>query len=100
MRPRAIRRVSATSSTSHQLRDGLKKMGWSIEDSDTEVRLMVPNKENLSHVVEDVLGTVNSVIKTTGSGEAAFQLEYQLRGFLARNLHVVSVNKQRLSLYS
>ena len=31
--------LDATSSTSHELRNGLKKIGWSVQSTDNEVRL-------------------------------------------------------------
>lgn len=91
--------LPATSSTSHQLRDGLKKLGWTVQDSDTEVRLMMPDRLGQGHIVDDVLGEVDAEDEQSNTAEASFQLEYQLRDFIAQNLHVVSVNEQRLSLY-
>lgn len=32
----------ANGSTSHQLRDALKKKGWSVQETDSEVRLIMP----------------------------------------------------------
>ncbi|HML18002.1 MAG TPA: hypothetical protein VK419_13310, partial [Bryobacteraceae bacterium] len=34
--------LNATLSTSHELRNGLKKMGWSVQMTDSEVRLVMP----------------------------------------------------------
>lgn len=34
--------LDATSSTSHQLRNGLKKLGWSVQELTDEVRLIMP----------------------------------------------------------
>lgn len=34
--------LDATSSTSHRPRDGLRSLGWSVQDSDSEVRLVRP----------------------------------------------------------
>ncbi len=91
--------LSATLSTSHQLRDGLREIGWTAQDSDTEVRLMMPERPGQSRLIDEVLGGADADDEQTSPAEASFQLEYQLRDFIAQNLHVVSVNKQRLSLY-
>ncbi len=91
--------LSATSNTSHQLRDGLKKRGWKVDESDTEVRLMMPDNPEQSRLIADVLGEAGSEDEPAGSVEASFALEHQLRDFIAQNLHVVSVNEQRLRLY-
>jgi hypothetical protein len=91
--------LSATLSTSHQLRDGLKKLGWTAQDTDTEVRLMMPEKPGQSRLIVEVLGPPDADDEPTNPAEASFQIEYQLRDFIAQNLHAVSVNKQRLRLY-
>jgi hypothetical protein len=47
------------SNTSHQLRDAFKfkKKGWSVQDTDSEVRLIMPGTANLgTNVVGAVLG--------------------------------------------
>ena len=48
--------LDATTSTSHELRNGLKKMGWSVQCTDNEVRLVMPGAANLETNVGAVLG--------------------------------------------
>jgi hypothetical protein len=83
------------SDNSHQLRNGLRKMGWSVQETETEERLMKPGFSQLA-TIEAVLGEDEE-----GAEEdiAAFGLEYQLRDFLAQNLSAIPVDGKRLHLY-
>ena len=82
--------------TSHQLRSGLRRIGWTIEETSTEVRLLAPGTDGKVEL-EDVLGEVT---ETDGDDESPyFSLEYQLRDFLADNLGSVNIDGRRLSLY-
>jgi hypothetical protein len=49
------RGLDATSSTSHQLRNGLLKTGWSIQETPTEVRLILPGNHASEVAVDTVL---------------------------------------------
>lgn len=80
--------LDPTSSTSHELRNALKKMGWSVQDTDTEVRLVMPGA---------VLGTDEP--EDEAQPEPTFTLEYQLRDFLAQNLALIPVDGRKLRLY-
>jgi hypothetical protein len=48
--------LDPTSSTSHQLRNGLKKIGWSVQDLTNEVRLLMPGASNVENAIDAVLG--------------------------------------------
>ena len=65
-------RLDATSSTSHQLRDGLRRRGWSVEEASTEVRL-IPRGVPLP-AIETVLGEAAEAADAdeTESSEQAF----------------------------
>jgi len=89
--------LDATSSTSHELRSGLKKTGWSVQSTDNEVRLVMPGAANLEGNVGAVLG--GDELEEEAQPEAAFGLEYQLRDFLAQNLSAVLVEGRKLRLY-
>jgi hypothetical protein len=79
-------------STSHQLRVGLRKMGWTMEETPTEIRLLAPGTQGKVDL-EEVLGPA-------GEAESPyFSLEYQLRDFLADNLGAVEIDGRRLALY-
>jgi endonuclease len=89
--------LDATSSTSHELRNGLKKMGWSVQATDGEVRLVVPGVANLESTVSAVLGDEES--EEDVQSEVTFGLEYQLRDFLAQNLGAIPVEGRQLRLF-
>ena len=88
--------LDPTMSTSHQLRSGLRRMGWTMQQTPTEIRLVKPGAEKLD-IVDEVLGSDEDFQDNVGS--AAFSLEYQLRDFLAANLAQVAVNGVHLRLY-
>jgi endonuclease len=88
--------MDPTTSTSHELRNGLRKAGWRSDDLPTEVRLFPPGPSARA-VVDDVLGGGD---EDAGADHGiAFALENQLRDFLAHNLRSVPVGGQRLRLY-
>jgi hypothetical protein len=88
--------LDPTSATSHQLRSGLRKLGWSVQETETEVRLMAPGSSQLESTVDAVLGEDDEEAE---NDIAAFGLEYQLRDFLAQNLAAIPVDGKRLRLY-
>jgi endonuclease len=91
-----------TADTSHQLRGALKKAGWTVQEGDTEVRLVRPADAASIRRIVDVLGDDDE--DTTGDpgfrdSEQAFGLEYQLRDFLAQNLHRIPIAGKNLKVY-
>lgn len=95
--------LDATSSTSHRLRDGLKTLGWRVQDSASEVRLIRPEDADKELEVLGVLGgSAGGPAEeedTDGAEAQAFGLESQLRDFLAQNLPSVDVDGSRLVLF-
>ena len=88
--------LDATSSTSHQLRNGLRRVGWSVQETPSEVRLILPGAGEAA--VGAVLGEgVDSEEPETP--EASFGLEFQLRDFIAQNIGAIDVRGKRLRLY-
>ncbi|MER2520943.1 MAG: endonuclease NucS domain-containing protein [Bdellovibrionales bacterium] len=89
----------ATTSTSHQLRNALRRNGWSVQETSTEVRL-VPSGKNLASdpTIEAVLGDENEDLSEEIS-DTAFGLEYQLRDFIAQNISSIDVQGKRLRLF-
>ncbi len=87
-------------STSRQLKAGLKKRGWTVNETEEEVRMIPP----------DLTGDADTVSMLGESGEEEnvpetddrfeFSLESHLRDFLARNLGTINVHSSRLRLYS
>ena len=90
--------LDATASTSHHLRAGLRKLGWTVQELESEVRLLEPGHTESESMVAAVLGTDGSE-DTVEPGDTSFGLEYQLRDFLAQNLNVIPVQGQRIQVY-
>lgn len=85
--------LDATKSTSHRLRDGLRHQGWSVQETANEVRLIPPGSS-----APAVIGDVEDS-EELEAPEAAFELEYQLRDFIAQNIGAIDVKGKRLRLY-
>lgn len=90
--------LDPTHSTSHQLRDGMRKLGWSVQDTDSQVRLIPPETGDLAGVIDSVLGGEAEEPESERL-ETSFALEYQLRDFISQNLEALSVGGKRLRLY-
>ncbi|MGD9714125.1 MAG: endonuclease NucS domain-containing protein [Thermomicrobiales bacterium] len=75
------------------MRNGLRRQGWSVQETGSEVRLVPPGSAVPDILNEDEDGEDTEVT------EASFGLEFQLRDFLAQNISAVDVNGKRLSLY-
>ncbi|MGH8758779.1 MAG: endonuclease NucS domain-containing protein [Burkholderiales bacterium] len=91
--------LDPTNSTSHQLRDGLRRKGWSVQTTADEVRLTPPGGQGAEEVIAAVLGTDVEATEEQAE-ETAFRFETQLRDFIAQNLPAIDVQGQRLKLYS
>lgn len=90
--------LDATSSTSHQLRNGLHKAGWAVQETPSEVRLILPGGAEVESAVSTVLGDGGD-LEEQEREEAAFGLEFQLRDFIAQNLGAIDVAGRKLRLY-
>ena len=95
--------LDATSSTSHELRRGLRKLGWNVQEIGSEVRLFRPGEAVSEPAVTAVLGDQSPDAELEGEAveadEAAFGLEFQLRDFIAQNLAAIDVDGRKLKLY-
>lgn len=90
--------LDPTQSTSHQLRDGLKKLGWIVEELLGETRLL---KSDVKSSIRDVLGDDEEAEDSDKPEQigATFALEYQLRDFLAQNLESILALGAHLRLF-
>lgn len=91
--------LDPTMSTSQQLRSALKRLGWNLQETDTEFRLVPPGASvDNGTILREMLDEPE-----TNSGDEGedpyFGLESQLRDFLAQNLSTIPVNGQRLRVY-
>ena len=82
--------------TSHQLRNELRRMGWIINESKDEVRLMRPDMAEDANAVS-VLDEPSTDVDD--EEEFAFSLEKHLRDFIAHNLATLPVARTRLRQY-
>jgi hypothetical protein len=87
-----------TTSTSHQLRSGLRRAGWTMQETPTEVRLLAPGSEQGSTIVDEVLGGLEEG-EIVDEASPSFSLEYQLRDFLASNLNSIPFGGRKLQLF-
>lgn len=89
-----------TNSTSHQLRDGLRRKGWTVQTTPDEVRLVPPGTLAASEVVTAVLGDDEGAsAEADEAEEAIFRFEVQLRDFIAQNLPAIDVHGPKLRLF-
>src|SRR5260370_2700593 len=88
--------------TSHQLRDALGKVGWSIRQADNEVLLVRTSEDLEAGALDQVLGSGEDSEESADNSEiadVAFALEYQLRDFIAQNLASIDVSDKHWQLY-
>src|SRR5438105_7781780 len=91
--------MTAEHRNSHSLRDALKRKGWTVNETEEEVRLLKPE------IAEDI-NTVSVLGETPANGaldaeeEFAFSLESHLRDFIAHNLATLPIAQNRLRIYA
>jgi endonuclease len=90
--------LDVTASTSHQLRNGLRRLGWSVQETPNEVRLILPGTSASDTTLNAVLGSDDDP-EEAETAEASFGLEFQLRDFIAQNIGAIDVDGKRLQLY-
>lgn len=90
--------LDATLSTSHELRNGLRKKGWTVQESESDVKLIRPGEvvPQQYQISDSEAGEEDEVI---GDISPAFELEYQLRDFISQNLQKIPVAGKKLRLY-
>jgi endonuclease len=81
------------------LRNALRRLAWTMQETPTEVRLIKPGTDLGSQVVSEVLGSSDLPDDADADVSSFFSLEYQLRDFIASNLSTISINGRRLRLY-
>jgi hypothetical protein len=91
--------VETTTSTSHQLRSILRKKGWTLKESPNEISLIPPGADIGD--VENILGEPEGDEEEAAQygDQITFNLEYQLRDFIASNMNAIDVGGRRLRLY-
>jgi hypothetical protein len=97
--PEVLPGFDPNSSTSHQLRNALRRIGWTMQETPSEIRLIKPGADTDTQVVSEILGSNDFLDSADSDSSPYFSLEYQLRDFIASNLNAISVNGSRLQLY-
>jgi endonuclease len=95
--PEILTGLDPNLSTSHQLRNALRRLGWIMEETPTEIRLIKPGIEASSQVLGEILGRNESA--NDDDSDPYFSLEYQLRDFLASNISTIPIGGKRLRLF-
>lgn len=90
--------LDPTTATSHQLRNALRKSGWAIQETETEIHLIKPDSSGRPPELSNILGT-GGEDEIAEPAETTFSLEYQLRDFIAQNLDGILINGKKLELY-
>ncbi len=87
---------------SQMLRRGFQRMGWSVQETETEVRITPPaSAQAVDEVLGGVAGDDSSSDDEAGElGETVFELERQLQEFIAHNIESIRVGTARLRLYT
>jgi len=86
---------------SQMLRRGFERMGWSVIETKSEVRIYRPGvTEYVDEVLGDEVGGEGDRDDLETVAETAFHLERQLQEFIASNLASIPVNGKRLHLYA
>jgi hypothetical protein len=97
--------AAAGGDNSQRLRRGFEKMGRSVVETPTEVRIQRPGEagqaeELLGDMTGDAEALPESSDDTESLADTVFHLERQLQEFITDNLESIPVNGQRLHLYS
>lgn len=88
--------------TSHQIREGLRRAGWLVDERADEVRLVSPVTVGAAtESAPKVVGQSNAPEEEGAELEqTAFHLEAQLRDFIADNLGAIDFGGPQLRLYA
>src|ERR1043166_82457 len=95
--PDVLPGLDPNSTTSPQLRSALRRSGWTMQETPSEVKLIKPGADAGNKIIDGVLGSKDSDYPT--DDEPFFSLEYQLRDFLASNLSTITLQEKRLRLF-
>jgi len=103
--PPGMSAAASGGDNSQRLRRGFEKLGWSVVEPQTEVRIQRPDaagqaEELLGGTTDDAEALPESSDDAESLADTVFHLERQLQEFIADNLESIPVNGKRLHLYS
>ncbi|CAJ3067612.1 endonuclease NucS domain-containing protein [Burkholderia pseudomallei] len=103
--PPGLSAAASGGDNSRALRRGFERMGWSVVETPTEVRIQRPGEadqaeELLGDATVDTDASLESGEESESPADTVFHLERQLQEFIAANLESIPINRKRLRLYS
>jgi len=92
--------MNPNEANSQQLRKGFARMGWVIEETETQVLILHPGTPQtaLKDLENEELEQEGDETPDDARG-SVFELEWQLRDFIAHNIESLSVDGKSLRLY-
>lgn len=85
---------------SQALRRGFERLGWTIEETDSQVRFFKPGStQSALETLGEQGHDLDNLDTPDGERETVFELEYQLRDFIAHNIESLKVDGRGLQLY-
>ncbi|WP_201023374.1 endonuclease NucS domain-containing protein [Pseudomonas syringae] len=85
---------------SQALRRGFIRMGWLTEETDTQVLILHPGTSKATvEAIENEDLALDDVDTPDSDRETVFELEWQLRDFIAHNIETLRIDGKALRLY-
>ncbi|KRP57644.1 nuclease [Pseudomonas synxantha] len=92
--------LNPNEANSQALRRGFERLGWSVEETDTQIRFFKPGTtQSALEVLGETDPDLDQLDTPEGERETVFELEYQLRDFIAHNIESLKVDGKSLRLY-
>lgn len=92
--------LNPNEANSQALRRGFERLGWTIEETDTQIRFFKPGTtQSALEVLGEADPDLDQLDTPEGERETVFELEYQLRDFIAHNIESLKVDGKSLRLY-
>ncbi|MGY3024337.1 hypothetical protein ACVWXR_002172 [Pseudomonas lurida] len=92
--------LNPNEANSQALRRGFERLGWTVEETDTQIRFFKPGTtQSALEVLGETDPDLDQLDTPEGERETVFELEYQLRDFIAHNIESLKVDGKSLRLY-
>ncbi|NMX48104.1 DUF91 domain-containing protein [Pseudomonas sp. WS 5407] len=92
--------LNPNEANSQALRRGFERLGWTVEETDTQIRFFKPGTtQSALEVLGEADPDLDQLDTPDGERETVFELEYQLRDFIAHNIESLKVDGKSLRLY-
>ena len=92
--------LNPNDTNSQALRRGFARMGWTIEETDTQVLILRPGTpKSTVEIIENENLALDEQDTPDNDRETVFELEWQLRDFIAHNIETLRIDGKALHLY-